>query len=88
MAAAVVPQQVGLGHVQSQTVIQDTLQILRFQIVLVYGVGGEEGGGGHLLGVTHDDRLRAASQNAHSLAGGKLGGLVKYHDVEGLARGI
>ena len=88
MAAAVVPEQVGLGHIQGKAIVQNAFEVLNIQIFLIHGVGGEEGGGGHLLGVAHDHRIAATGQNAHGLTGGQLGGLVEDDDVEGLPLGV
>ena len=88
VAAAVVPQQVSLGHVQSQAIVQNAFQIFHIQIFFVYGVGGEEGGGRHLLGVTYDHRIATPGQNTHGLAGRKLGGFVKDNQIKVLLLGI
>ena len=43
MPAAVMPQQMGLGHIQRKAIIQDALQVFCFQIILIYRIGGKEG---------------------------------------------
>ena len=88
MTAAVMPQQMRLGHIQRQTIIQDALQILCFQVVFIHSIGGKEGGRRHLLGVTNDNGIFAPSQHTDCLTGGQLRGLVKYYDVKRLSLGI
>ena len=88
MPAAVMPQQMGLGHIQRKAIIQDALQVLCFQIILIYCIGGKEGGRRHLLGVTYDNRVFPSGQNTHGLTGGQLRCFVKNHNIKGLPLGI
>ena len=85
---AVVPEQVGLGHIQCEAVVQNALQVLCIQVVLIHCVGSKEGGGRHLLRVAYHHPAAAPGQGAHRLAGGELGGLVEHNQVEGLPFGV
>ena len=88
MPAAVVPEQVALGHIEGQAVVQNTFQILLVQMFLVHRAAAEKAGGRHLFGVSHNHRVFPPGQSAHRLAGGQLGCLVKDHQIKGGMLGV
>ena len=81
--AAVVPLQIGLGHVQRQAVLEEALHVLDLLLSLLCLDGLlEEPGRGKLLPVSGDDGRLRPSQRSDGLAGGDLGRLVEDYQVE------
>ena len=72
-----------LGQRQGDAVVEYALHVVDVGLGLVYGIGGEEAGGRHLLRVAHADEVLAACYGSYCLAGGHLRCLVEDDEVEG-----
>ena len=88
MTAAVMPQKVGLGHVQCEAVIQNAFHILFVQMVIVRCAGCKERRGRHLLGIPDYDGINAACKRSDSFGGWQLRSFVKYNQIKGRSVGV
>ena len=71
MTAAVMPEKIRLGHIQSKAVVKDAFEILGIKLLLFF-IGctdREERGRRHLLRITDDDGIPAPCKSTYSLAG-------------------
>ena len=76
------PCEMPLRDTERETVVQNALHVLVFEIFLVHVIGIEESGRRQLLGVSDDDGAFCASQGADRLRGGHLRRLVENNHVE------